>query len=226
MQPTVIVAIARTPGQDRPAPERVIAQRSSARGALAVAARRAGCPDKAFEKSSPRGKPVPTAAGWRWSISHDATFVAGTVHPTCDIGVDLELIALRRRMLVERVANEAERRLLGESEATGGAIDALGFARLWTAKEAVLKAEGVGIAGLSACRLTGLFGPSVTELTYRGEPRLVQHTRIEDHLVSYCRKGATETDPIAWLCPPPQHTSDPAYATGSRLRIPLSATRA
>lgn len=211
---TIIVAIARTPSQDRPAPERVIAQRSSAREALAVGAQRAGCPDTTFEKSSPRGKPIPTAAGWRWSISHDATFVAGTVHANDDIGVDLELIALRRRMLVERVANEAERRLLGESEATGSAIDALGFARLWTAKEAVLKAEGVGIAGLSACRLTGLFGPSVTELTYRGERRLAQHTRIEDHLVSYCRKGATDTEPIVWLCPPPVAIASPFNGRG------------
>ncbi len=198
----VIVAIARTPDQDRPAPERVLAQRRSAREALALGAHRAGCPDTAFEKSSPRGKPVPTASGWRWSISHDATFVAGTVHPTDDIGVDLERIALRRRMLVERVANGTERKLLGESTSGQGEIDALGFARLWTSKEAVLKAEGVGIAGLSACRLTGLFGPAVTELTYRGERRLVQHTRIDEHLVSYCRKGATETERIVWMMPP------------------------
>ncbi|MEM9801560.1 MAG: 4'-phosphopantetheinyl transferase superfamily protein [Planctomycetota bacterium] len=179
------VVVRPTPDQERerPAPERVAAQRSAARAALAVAAELADCPDRAFEKSGPRGKPLPTAAGWRWSISHDAGLVAAVVAPGFRVGVDLERIALRRRLLVERVADPDERAILGEGDEP---LDAMGFARLWTAKEAVLKAETIGLPGLGRCRVVGAPSSLEVDVTYGGEPRTVLHTRVDDRLVSLC----------------------------------------
>lgn len=182
---------------ERPAPERVAAQRAASRKALAEAAAKAGCPDVSFEKSSERGRPVPTASGWHWSISHDATFVAAVVSRRGPLGIDLERIALRRRLLVERVADEAERQALGETEDTP--LDALGFARLWTSKEAVLKAEQIGLPGLKDCRLVLADAAQMTELTFRGEPRYAVHTFLDSHLVSLSSTAPFKR--VLWLRP-------------------------
>lgn len=195
----VHVVVLATPDQDQEAPVRVRAQRRASREALALAARIAGCPDQAFEKSDPRGAPVPTASGWHWTLSHDRWFVAGAVHPTSPLGVDLEKIALRRRALVERVADENERALMGEGQEP---LDAHGFARLWTTKEAVLKAESIGIPGLAHAKVCGTGGPHLTHTTYEGTPRIVQHTALAQHLVSLCVRDAEAPIPIVWHLPP------------------------
>ncbi|MEM8712162.1 MAG: 4'-phosphopantetheinyl transferase superfamily protein [Planctomycetota bacterium] len=198
--PPLIVVVRPTPDQEatrRPA-ERVRAQRQASRAALREAAKLAGCPDRAFEKSGPRGKPIPTAAGWHWSISHDASLVAAVVSRDRPMGVDLERIELRRRLLVERVADAEERSILGETEERP--LEAFGFARLWTSKEAVLKAEQIGLPGLKACRVTGIDGPHRTRLEYAGEPRAVVHTRIGTHLVSLCLEEA-EPSRVVWQLP-------------------------
>ena len=194
---TIYVVVARTPGQspDRPAPERVADQRRAARCALSTAAKRAGCLDATFEKSSARGRPEPTANGWHWTISHDATFVAAAVRRAGPIGVDLEKIELRRRLLVERVANPEERRILGEGDEP---LDALGFARLWTSKEAVLKAERIGLPGLDRCRVAAVRSGVETELRYDEAIRRVWHTRVENHLVSLCLAGYLAPRRVVW----------------------------
>ncbi len=149
-----------------------------------------------FPQAGERGKPLPTASGWHWSISHDAVLVAAVVSRRAPLGVDVERVALRRRLLVERVANEAERQALGETAAAP--LSGSSFARLWTSKEAVLKAEGIGIPGLSQCVLTSAPGGPLTELRYRGEPRRVVSTRVGDHYVSLCSLAAARPD-VVWL---------------------------
>ena len=195
----LIAVVRRTPDQEpeRPAPERVAAQRAASRAALAEAALAAGCGDSTFSKSGERGHPVPTASGWHWSISHDATFVAAALSKRGPLGIDLERIALRRRLLVERVADEAEREALGETPEEP--LDALGFARLWTSKEAVLKAEQIGLPGLSDCKVSLAENPWLTRLTFRGEPRHVVHTVQDSHLVSLSSTAPFER--VLWLRP-------------------------
>lgn len=196
---TLHVVVRRTPDQDPsvPTPQRVAAQRRGAREALAEAAVAAGCPDAIFEKASPRGAPLPTAGGWHWSITHDAALVAAAVWRHGPVGVDVEAIVLRRRLLVERVADAEERALLGESP-PDRLLDAEGFARLWTAKEAVLKAERIGLPGLGDCRLEAVHGPGRTELSYKGAPRTAVHTRIAGQTVTACVIGEPPAR-ILWL---------------------------
>lgn len=193
---TLHVVIARTPGQEpgTPAPKRVAAQRAAAREALREAAALAGCPDTAFEKSGPRGRPLPTASGWRWTITHDATLVAGAVWPDADVGIDVERIALRRRDLVERVSTPEERALFGEGAEP---LDALGFSRLWTAKEAVLKAERIGLPGMPRCRVVDVVGSSLVVAEYEGRRREVLQTRLGGSLISACVLSATPGR-VAW----------------------------
>ncbi len=195
----LVAVIHRTPDQqaERPAPERVAAQRAASRRALAEAAARAGCPDSTFEKSGERGRPIPTASGWHWSISHDATFVAAVVSKRGPLGIDLERIALRRRLLVERVADETEREALGETP--DALLDAMGFARLWTSKEAVLKAEQIGLPGLTDCKVVLADDPCLTRLTFRAEPRQAVHTVLDSHLVSLSSTAPFQR--VLWMRP-------------------------
>lgn len=95
-------------------------------------------------KKSDAGVPRPVR-GWHWSLSHKTEFVAGVVAPV-PVGIDLELSGPRHPGLFDKVADAAEWELLG------GRTWPL-FFRLWTAKEAVLKARGAGLSGLGDCRL-------------------------------------------------------------------------
>ncbi|MEE2940284.1 MAG: 4'-phosphopantetheinyl transferase superfamily protein [Planctomycetota bacterium] len=198
--------VAPTPGQDRSAPERVRAQREAAREALARAAALAGCPDVSFEKTSERGRPRPTPSGWHWTISHDRWFVAGAVREGGPLGVDLERVALRRRELVERVADREERRLLGEG---ASALDAAGFSRLWTSKEAVLKAEGIGLPGLTLTRLVGVDGRYLTWVEHDGARRAVLHTHLAEHVISLCVREAPAPPRVVWHLPARERSEHP-----------------
>jgi 4'-phosphopantetheinyl transferase len=99
-------------------------------------------------RRSPGGKPIvdpaANARGLQFSISHTDDFVAVAVAAGSAIGVDVE--ALTRRLDVLAVARAyftrrefAELRTLDERTARDR------FFSLWTAKEAVVKATGLGL---------------------------------------------------------------------------------
>ena len=58
------------------------------------------------------------------------------------------------------------------------------FFRYWTAKEAVLKAAGVGISGLSQCRVTAVPDESHLHLEYEGVDYLVEHFFFDGHVAT------------------------------------------
>lgn len=168
------VLVRRTPDQDAAPRERVAAQRAAARAALDELARRHGLPTGHWPQVEDGGRPLPVE-GWHWSISHDDTFVAAVLSRE-PVGVDLERIAERRAALHDKVAREDER-------ACFETWDALAFTRLWTAKEAVLKAAGVGMAELSGCRVIAEEG-EVLLLSHRNQECRVLQARLGDHVVA------------------------------------------
>lgn len=117
-----------------------------AREAVLASARRNGLDFFSLDalKKSAAGVPLPVR-GWHWSLSHKTEFVAGVVAPV-PVGIDLELPGPRHPGLFDKMAEAAE------WDCLGGRTWPL-FFRLWTAKEAVLKAMGVGLTGLGDCRL-------------------------------------------------------------------------
>lgn len=180
------VVVHPTPGQQpiHPARARVRAQSEAARDAAREAARRVGAPEPALQQDDD-GAPL-ASDGWYWSVAHDASYVAGAVH-RAPLGIDLERVALRRPALREAVVSPAEAELLDARE---GDLDALAFTRLWTAKEAVLKAAGVGLAELSRCRIVEPPDGERMLLVHRDRPCLVRQTAFGEHVLAVHAPGS------------------------------------
>ncbi len=163
---------------------RVDAQRARARAALELAFARIGrSPLEATTNSD--GAPVATA-GWHWSQSHTRDCAAAVVS-TEPVGIDVEPIELRRAVQLPNVVSAAERKVLGE-------IDALLFTRLWTAKEAVLKRTGVGLAELSDCRVIKVLDATHMWLTHRGVEHRVEQSIRRGFVVSVAAGLAAEAE--------------------------------
>ena len=77
-----------------------------------------------------------------FSISHCKTGIAVAVDDA-PIGIDMESIRHADEGLIQRTMNKEERQLIANANANADRI----FTRLWTQKEAVVKALGTGIEG-------------------------------------------------------------------------------
>jgi 4'-phosphopantetheinyl transferase len=85
---------------------------------------------------SEKGKPL-LPGGPPFSISHTKTLAVCVVAPGCRVGIDVELAARVRLETLRRVATAEEIALVGSLPE--------GPAKLWTRKEAVLKAAGATV---------------------------------------------------------------------------------
>jgi 4'-phosphopantetheinyl transferase len=110
-----------------------------------------------------KGKPLlvlpPGAGHLHANISHADTMVAVAFSKAAEIGVDVESSAKRvdRRAIARRFFSATEAAALSSRDATA-------FFDAWVCKEAVVKAAGVGIGGLSDVELS----------LDRGAPRLMR----------------------------------------------------
>ena len=129
-----------------------------ARAAARMSARRAGGVLGRLAKDGD-GVPLP-ANGWHWSVAHKPGYVAGVAGPG-SLGIDIEPVTPRNCNLFSKIATPEEWRLGHEEEWHL-------FYRFWTAKEAVLKAVGMGLKGLSRCRVVAIEAPLHMTLEYDG----------------------------------------------------------
>ena len=135
-------ALTRTEARDRFTAGRVLL-RSTLAADLGVA------PRSLSFSLGPHGKPAldpPIFGAPAFNLAHTADVVALAVAPTAIVGLDLEVVAPRPSAdrIAERRFAPAEAAWLAAQPAAGRT---LAFLRLWTAKEAALKALGTGIAG-------------------------------------------------------------------------------
>jgi 4'-phosphopantetheinyl transferase len=122
-----------------------------------------------------RGQPLPSR-GVHWSLSHTTEQVAAVAAPH-RVGIDIERITTFTAALKERVAGSREWEL--------STVDELLFCRYWTAKEAVLKAVGVGLGGLSRCSITEIIDEGQLRLAYGPETWVVSHClKVARHLAA------------------------------------------
>ncbi len=114
-----------------------------------------------------------------YSLSHKPAYVAG-IAAKFPAGIDVERIRPVNRRLMERVSDASERGLFE-------ADDALLFFRIWTAKEAVLKQAGVGLAGLGQCRIIAVSDARTLVAAYQSRRFFVEQRFLDQHLVSVVR---------------------------------------
>jgi hypothetical protein len=145
---------------------------------LRACARLAGAPtDLPFEAwpRDPRGAPAPVR-GWHASLADTRGAVVGLLAPL-PAAVDVEWIERPRwEVARERFRSDGDLVTLGSSARE----DVLA---LWTAKEAVLKLAGIGLADLAHVPLIERHGETFT-LVHRGNRRCVRVVRHGAHLVA------------------------------------------
>jgi len=150
-----------------------------ARKALAASARKSGVILKELEQDD-RGAPIPKD-GCHWSISHKDRYVAGVVAPG-PIGIDIERVRPYDRAMRKKIAGQAEWQL--------GAADSIKFFfRVWTAKEAVLKATGAGLRELSDCRIAQIIDTHRVGVVHRDLEWIVFQHEFDGHLSAVVTNG-------------------------------------
>ena len=159
--------------------EKVAALSEFARAALRVSADRAGI-DLGEPAQDDEGIPLP-AGGYAWSVSHKTRYVAAVISRAV-AGIDIEEIRPRRADIFPYVAAEAEWALFG-----GRSWDAL--YRCWTAKEAVVKSAGIGLAGLKSCRVLDVPDAAAVTLSFQGRRYNVIQIRHDGHMAAVVRAG-------------------------------------
>ena len=163
-----------------------------ARVAVRLSARLAGIEPPTFAKDQ-QGVPLPSA-GVYWSLTHKSAFVAG-VAAAAAVGIDIEQVRSPSKGLWRRIAAVPEWRL-----SRGRAGPDL-FYRVWTAKEAVLKAESVGLRALSRCKITAVPNRHHMRLAFDRRRWTVAHYYLDDHVVALTRRRGNirwRVDP-SWL---------------------------
>ena len=121
-----------------------------------------------------RNAPLPFNGNY-WSVTHKNEYVAGVVCPS-PTGIDIEKICSRAKSLFRKTADEAEWALADKTFTT--------FFRYWTAKEAVLKAAGIGLRDLSKCRISRVIDTHHLDVEYDGNQWLIEHNFFNSHIAS------------------------------------------
>ena len=164
--------------------ERVRALSRLARVAVTRSAALSGLKLGDFPKAG-NGAPLPID-GVYWSLSHKNAVVGGVAAPVA-VGIDLETVRPVSEAVMDRIATAAERRMAG-----GRTLDT--FFRFWTAKEAVLKAVGIGFAGMSRCRVLDIMDDTRMLLAFDARRWPVEHHWFGGHVAAITAGDFT----VAW----------------------------
>ena len=166
--------------------EKVAWIRDASREALKICALRIGIKLKKLKKNS-KGAPI-SFDGIYWSVSHKPQFAAAVLgkYP---MGIDIEEIKPRSDAVFHKVISDEEESLCGQEERLHY------FFRVWTAKEAILKVEGIGLVGLGKCRVIQMPDKTSMLLNYDGKPYNVVQTFFKKHIASVVTNG----EPVEWI---------------------------
>lgn len=156
-----------------------------AREALRVSAARAGLELTQIRQDN-EGRPL-ASNGCYWSVSHKPRYVAAVADRN-RAGIDIEEIRPRRESTFRYVAGEDEWALCREKSWYH-------LYRYWTAKEAVVKADGRGMAGMRACQVVAVPDESTVFLYLDNRLYEVAQISYAGHMVSVVRNE----DEIRWV---------------------------
>jgi len=156
-----------------------------AREALQLSAERSGIIVGELKKNE-NDVPIPFN-GIHWSISHKSKCVVAVLSKD-RVGIDIEEIRPRVERLFSRTASDEEWTRIGDKNWNN-------FYRYWTAKEAVLKADGFGIGGLPSCSVISVPDETHIDLKYKERHYKIEQFYFNNHIVSVV-KGNSE---IEWI---------------------------
>ncbi len=160
---------------DAPSPkERGAVLSRLARKALRMSADRAGLVLEYLEKGE-NGQPLPQN-GVCWSLTHKTGWV-GAVAARQPVGIDLERIKPVQDGMFAKVATESDWDLVGGKNQTS-------FFQIWTAKEAVVKAEGIGFTGFSRCRLDEPIEADTLKILYETRAYTITFRYFDGHIAA------------------------------------------
>ena len=177
-----VIAPVSQPDQDLKGREKVVRLSQLARLALQRSCQISGLRLDSLPKDED-GVPMPVDDVY-WSISHKSEVVGGVAAPV-PVGFDLETLRPINLALMDRVADADEWRLVG------GRQTQTHFFRFWTAKEAVLKAEGKGFVGLSRCRIAQIIDAARMVLTFDDRRWPVSHFWFDDQVAAITSRHFT-----------------------------------
>lgn len=131
----------------------------------------------------PHGKPFIKDSKFYFNVSHSAKVIVIAISRSC-VGVDTEFVErkVNYNQIMSKFFNESE---IKDWENCKGATPLQSFLLGWTRKEAVLKATGDGITGISELIVPFDNKAPVVEAKYRGNVwNLFNVSDIPKHLVS------------------------------------------
>ncbi|MGD9057711.1 MAG: 4'-phosphopantetheinyl transferase superfamily protein [Desulfobacterales bacterium] len=173
----VIMAVPETV-RDLTPKERVKFLSRQARRALEISAEKSRVRLGKLEQDE-RNAPLPFDGSY-WSITHKTEYVGGVIAPY-PVGIDIEKICSRTKTLFQKTATEAEWSLADKTFET--------FFRYWTAKEAVLKAAGIGLKALSKCRVIRVPDERHLDIEYDASTYSIQHYYYDNHIASIVKNS-------------------------------------
>jgi 4'-phosphopantetheinyl transferase len=156
--------------------DRVIFLSRHARAALQLSAEKCGVRLGKLAKDE-NGVPQPFE-GIFWSVTHKTQYVAGVAAPN-PTGIDIERIRRFSDGLFKKTAADREWALADMEKNS-----VMTFFRFWTAKEAVLKATGIGIKDLLKCRIHQIVDDNHLRIHYEGRDWLIEHFVFDRHIAS------------------------------------------
>jgi len=160
--------------------ERVSRLSRIAREALRLSAEKGGVTLGELRKDQ-NDVPCPFDGNY-WSLAHKPKYVAAVMSKE-RVGIDIEEIKPRQESIFSLVASDQEWDL-GKEESW------YTFFRYWTAKEATLKAIGIGIGGLKACRVVSVPDENHIVLDYGGHLYRVEQLYHKNHIVSVLKDNS------------------------------------
>ena len=176
----VILAVPAEVAEFKPR-DRVVFLSRHAREALRISAHKSGVRLDELVKDA-NGVPQPFD-GTFWSVTHKTQYVAGVTAPT-PTGIDVERIRSFSDGLFKKTASDREWALADMDK-----DPVMAFFRFWTAKEAVLKATGIGIKDLLKCRVSQILDDHHLQIHYDGQDWLVEHFFFNNHVASIVKSS-------------------------------------